>query len=212
MSIVKTCFSLLPMIPIVIATTAMAEIQCVSIGIPKFNLFPDSNCSISTSKLRSKLPGQVFLYDLGIPADQSCFIIVDPSSWESSVDGYISNLATEDELPITVSLVAGLTQNAYPPRDPSGTVSFTAASIVSIKTDGVKLGSLVTRDAGTVFADGFANNVAARLSVVKGTGNFKKKISGYIDEVGQEFNPAEPASATGTLCGKNLADSLFNDD
>jgi len=212
MSILKNCFSLLPMIPFAIATTAMAETQCVSIDIPKFNLSPDSNCSISTSKLRSKLPDQVFLYDLGIPAEQSCFFIVDPDNWGSSVDGYISNPATEEELSVTVSGIAGLTQNDYPPRDPLGTVSFTAVSIVSITTDGRKLGSLVTRDAGTIFADGSAYNAAARLSVVKGTGDFKNGISGHIDEVGQEFNPYEPASATGTLCGKDLADSLFNVD
>ena len=128
----------------------------------------------------------------------------------SSVDGYISNPETGVKLSVTVSGVAGLTLNAYPVSDdPSGPISFTAATIVSITVEGEEIGSLVTRDAGTIFADG---NAAARLSVVKGTGKFKNGITGYIDEVGEEFNPYNPASATGTLCGKDLADSLFGDE
>lgn len=203
-----------------IATTVMAKprenTQCVSIEIPSFNLSPDVFCNISTSKLRSKLPDQVFLSELGFPPEQSCFFIVDPESWESSVVGYITDPESpERELMVTVSGVAGLTGNAYPPRNPLGTISFTAATIVTITFEGEELGSLVTRDAGTIFADFIDDrveyNAAARLSVVKGTGDFQAGVTGYIDEVGQEFNPVDPASATGTLCGEDLADTLFDD-
>jgi len=76
MSIFKKCYSLLPLITIAIATTATANTQCVDIKIPKFNLIPDSSCSISTSELvESKEPDQVFLYDAGAEATESCFSI-----------------------------------------------------------------------------------------------------------------------------------------
>jgi hypothetical protein len=208
MSIFKKCFSLLPLISIAIATTATANTQCVNVEIPKFNLIPDSNCSISTSKLvQSKAPDQVFLYDFGLV--DSCFSIFNAQEENYSVAGKIINQDTGIELPIKVSGVAGLTLNGYPNGGigQSGALSFTAATLVSISTsEGKELGPLITRDAGTIFTDG---NVAARLSVIKGEGIFRG-ATGYIDEVGQEFNPYDPAKATGTLCGKGLADSLFS--
>jgi len=202
----KVGISLFLVISFTVATTAAARTQCVSIEIPAFNLLPDSSCSISNTELtQSALPDQVFLYDLGIPAETSCFVIIDPLTWESSVNGTISDPETGNALLVTVSGVAGLTVNAYPPSDPSGPVSFTAATLVSIAIDGQELASLVTRDAGTIFADG---NAAARLSVVAGTKSFSR-VSGYIDEVGQEFDSFNPAKATGMLCGAGLANSLF---
>ena len=215
MSIFKRCFSLLPVISIAIATTAIAKntpsanTQCVYVDIPTFILLPDSNCSISTSKLvQSKAPDQVFLYDLGV--EGSCFSIFNIQDG-NSVAGTITNQDTGIKLPIKVSGVAGLTLNNYPNGGIgiSGALSFTAATLVSISTiEGTELGPLVTRDAGTIFTDG---NVAARLSVIKGQGIFGG-ATGYIDEFGQEFNPDDPAKATGTLCGKGLADSLFTND
>ena len=150
----------------------------------------------------------MFLYDYGV--ENSCFSIVNTDaeySIEYSIDGTIIH-QDGTELPIKVSGVAGLTLNNYPYGGigPDGALSFTAATLVSISTsEGAELGSLVTRDAGTIFTD---DNVAARLSVIKGQGIFRG-ATGYIDEVGQEFNPYDPAMATGVLCGKKLADSLF---
>ena len=209
MSIFKKNYSLLPLITIAIATTATANTQCVDIKIPKFNLIPDSSCSISTSELvESKAPDQVFLYDAGAEATESCFSIFNYQDENDSVVGTITNQDTGDVQNIKVSGVAGLTLNRYPNYGigPSGALSFTAATLVFISTsEGTALGSLVTRDAGTIFTDG---NVAARLSVIKGQDIFRG-ATGYIDEVGDEFNPYNPAMATGVLCGKKLADSLF---
>mgnify|MGYP001826314464 FL=1 len=217
MSIFKRCVSLLPVISIAVATTATAkpaETQCVDVHIPAFNLIPEvllqgPECSISSSKLvRSKAPDQVFLYDIGVPAVDSCFVIFDYVEGDLSVDGVIINQG--QQLLISVSGEAGLTLNAYPDNGvgPGGALSFTAVSLLSLVTaDGTELGQLVTRDAGTILADGSA---AARLSLVKGQGIFSG-ATGYVDEFGQEFDPSNPAAASGRLCGKGLADSLFPD-
>ena len=223
MSIFKKCVSLLPVISIAVATTATAqpaETQCVDVHIPAFNLVPEillqGECSISSSKLvQSKAPDQTFLYDLGVPAKDSCFVIVPPdffSTFKTVVDGAIVN-PDGDELPIKAAGMAGLTLNAYddksglgPGSGPAGERSFTAVSLLSIMDgEGTELGTLVTRDAGTILTDGSA---AARLSVVKGQGVFSG-ATGYIDEVGQEFDFYDPAKAYGKLCGKGLSDSLF---
>jgi len=194
---------------VALATTATANTQCVNVEIPKFNLIPDSNCSISTSKLvQSKAPDQEFLYNLGATASDSCFSIFNYQYGNNIVAGKIINQETGDAQDIKVSGVAGLTLNGYPNGGvgPSGALSFTATTLVFIRTsEGTELGPLVTRDAGTIFTDG---NVAARLSVIKGQGIFSG-ATGHIDEIGEEFNPYNPAMATGVLCGKELADSLF---
>ena len=216
-------YLLLAVISLAVANNSVAEDQCVSIDIPKFNLIPDLDCVISSDDLiLSKLSDQVFLYDLienPDPDEPTCFTIVNSVLEQNpEVAGTIQNLAG-DEMNITFSGVAGLTQNTYNPFSNGSSLSFTAATLVTISTtDRNTLGQLATRDAGTIFFNPpteieglppISNDIAAaRLSVSRGTGVFKK-TSGYIDENGKEFNPFEEASASGILCGKNLADDLF---
>lgn len=224
MSIFKRCVALLPIISIAMATTATAkpeETQCVDITTQGFNLIPDpTGCSISGSQLvKSKAPDQEFLFNSVGVFPPTCFLIIDPNQRVPVVSGEITNEGGEI-LPIRVSGSAGLTENNYlndgfDPTGTTGTQSFTAVSLLSILADdNTELGVLVTRDAGTVFRPVpdaiFLDVAAARLSVVKGQGVFSG-ATGYIDEIGMEFNPDQPATATGRLCGKGLADSLFKD-
>lgn len=201
-----------------VAKNSAPDNQCVSINMPAFNLVPDEDCTISSEALiLSKLPDQEFLYDLGYPANKTCFTIVDPFSVNPlELDGTITYKLDDSlvkTMNIKISGVAGLTENNYP--DPPS-LSFTAATLVSITTDDdTLLGQIVTRDAGTIFLDPAEDDrsndiAAARMSVVKGTDIFKG-VSGYIDETGKEFNfvPSDRASASGILCGKGLADDLF---
>lgn len=207
-----------------VAKNSNSDIQCVSIDIPAFNLMPDENCAVSSDKLiLSKLPDQVFVYDHTDwdPLNPTCFTIINGSTYQPEVTGKIQDLTSERVINITFSGVAGLTENNYPNPQPFTwplSLSFTAATLVSIAADGggggggatQHLGQLVTRDAGTIVIDlnDRSNDVAtARMSVVKGTDIFKG-VSGYIDEMGKEFKPDEPAKASGILCGKGLADEL----
>ena len=190
---------------------SVAKTQCVVIDIPEFNLASDMDCKVSSDKImKNELPDQVFLHNLGLSAAATCFTIVDPVTGREEVLGTISNPESGEEIAIAFSGIAGLTLNAYPEPEPTDTVSFTAASLLSIKVDGELLGQFSTRDAGTIFnfSDSAQAVANARLTVAAGTGKFKN-VSGYLDEIGKEFNPFDPAWATGILCGKNLAKSLF---
>lgn len=189
-------------------TISVADTKCVSIDIPAFNILPDASCHIINSKIKHKLPDQTFLNELGVPAEESCFTIVDPVTFAPTVKGVITNLETGAELPVDISGMSGLTQNNYP-LDNSFDQPFTAVSHIHISMEGKKLGSLFSRDSGVLSTDG---NVSARLSLTKGRGKFKKAV-GYVDEVGNEFSyltpDAEPAHAKGKLCGKRLINKLF---
>ena len=196
-------------ISLVSINISVAKTQCLSIAVPEFNLTSDVNCTVSSAKLMSsRLPDQVFLYSLGLSAEETCFTIIDPVTGEEEVPGIISNPETGEEIAITFSGVTGLTLNAYPA--PTTPLSFTAASLLKIKVDGKPLGLIATRDAGTIvdFFDPVQASATARLTIAAGTGKFRR-VSGYIDEIGKEFNSLDPAYATGVLCGKKLAKSLF---
>lgn len=214
MSLSKSSLSLVLGFSIAAATSAAAEIQCVSVHIPAFVLAPDLICRVSKNFMVKKyVPDQVFLNDIGVPAADTCFNLIDPYLNSKRVPGTITNPATGEEFDIAVYGIAGQTLNAYPPHDPTDpnpfdAISFTAVTAVGINIGNKQIGKLVTRDAGTIFAYG---NVAARLSVVAGTKKFEN-VTGYVDEVGQEFNPFDPAEATGVLCGEELAEALFEDD
>lgn len=205
-----------------VAHDSDATQQCVSIVIPAFNLLPDNTCSISSSELiRSRLPDQTFLYDLlgPTPETPTCFTITvpgtNPGAPDTTVPGTLENHATGEVIDITFSGIAGLTLNSYPAPPSESSLSFTAATLASIAIEDEEIGQLITRDAGTLFIDPdghqYDNIAAARLAVDGGTYKFRR-VTGYIDETGKEFNPFEPASARGILCGKELADKLFDKD
>ena len=203
---------------------AAENMQCVDIEIPAFNLVPDPECAISTNKLvERKLPDQDFVFPFSPPNVPTCFKLVDPDKliWEepdaSQIPGTIHIPATGEEIEITVTGFAGLTLNHYPQIPMASTLSFTAATVVTIDRGNERIGKLVTRDAGAIYdytinpedlPDSFA---AARLSIVAGT-NELKDVVGFVDEVGKEFNLSEPAFAAGQLCGMKLADKLSDDD
>jgi len=194
--------------------------QCISVTIPEFNLLPDSFCSISYSKLISKIPDQSLLYDLDAPAEENCFTIVTDVTFNESgqligfdfnVPATVTDASGTETKAITISGTAGLTENAYREIPLSiAAYSFTAISIITISDEYGQLGSLITRDAGTLFfgESEAEHTAAAQLSLVKGDGVFSGS-TGYISELGQEFNYGNPATATGTFCGPGLADSLF---
>jgi len=186
---------------IAVTTGAKAGTQCVFIHIPKFNLEVDLECSIVDSALvQSELPDQDFF---NVPG--TCFTIVNPLG-DTSVFAEIWSEETGDTVFAEISGIAGLTFNAYPNYSPP---SFTAASQISITIDGKYVGSIVTRDAGTILGEAPLDQVAAaRLSVAAGTKKLKK-ARGFIDELGKEFDSDDPALATGKLCGKGLAKSLI---
>lgn len=206
-------------ISIVGSAKASGDLQCVTVEIPAYVLAPDSNCRISTNNLVKKHLEVTFLYDLGAPAESTCFKLVNQyggrhlrgRAFDPLPDPATDATRTAD---ITLVGIAGLTTPGSNTVDSDimNTGTLDAVTVVAIDQDGERKGKLLTQDSGVVHNNNNppASFVAGRLRVVAGTKELKQVV-GDLYEFGHGFNIKFPARASGILCGKDLADELLDD-